>query len=44
MSKNIVKKGRSKKGKLIFFTGMVPLDTPPENLEVVVKAAKNILF
>jgi len=44
MSKTIIKKGRSKKGKLIFFTGMVPLDTPPENLEAVVRAAKNILF
>ena len=44
MSKTIIKKGRSKKGKLIFFTGMVPLDTPSQNLEAVVRTAKNILF
>lgn len=36
----IITEGASRKGRLIFFTGMVPLDTPFENLKAVVDAVK----
>jgi uroporphyrinogen decarboxylase len=38
--KQIIKQGSSRKGRLIFFTGMVPLDTPFENLKTVVDSVK----
>jgi uroporphyrinogen decarboxylase len=36
----IISKGRSTKGRLFFYTGMVPLDTPFENLKAVVDEVK----
>jgi len=40
MTQQVIEKGISSKGRLIFFTGMVPLDTPFENLKAVVNTAK----
>jgi len=36
----IISQGRSPKGRIFFYTGMVPLDTPFENLKAVVDEVK----